>query len=263
MKKNIIAMIAIASIVCMAIFAQTSEKATVEGYAQTSEKAPVENERLVKVESLAEQGDTAAMHRLIEFYDENSTVYVEVEEVIEADGTEWTAEQVDSLNMENKINADMTKHYSERLDYWLEKGIAMNDPVALATKGMRMYYDDEANAIVYLSKATEAGNAQAALFCGSACLNQGRRDDAFKYLSIAYRLGEPSAGWHLAMCYSGGIGTEPNREKAIEVMRHAALLNYPEAVSEMRRIEPDNNVWQHKADSLEIDFPDFPIIPDE
>lgn len=251
MKKIIIAVIAITSIAVMAIYAQKSEKVTVD------------DERLIKLESLAEQGDTAAMHRLIEFYDENSSVYVEVEEVIEPDGTEWTAVEVDSLNLTNKNNAEMTKLYSDRLDYWLEKGIAMNDPVALATMGMRMYYTDEANAIVYLSKAADAGNAQAALFCGSACLNQGKGDDAFKYLSIAYRLGAPSAGWHLAMCYSVGIGTEPNREKAIEVMRHAALLNYPEAVSEMHRIEPGNKIWQHKADSLEIDFPDFPIIPED
>lgn len=249
MKKIIIAMIAIASIVCMAIYAQTSERVTVK------------DERIIQLESLAEHGDTAAMHRLIEFYDENSTVYVEVEEVIEADGTEWSAAEVDSLNLANKNNAEMTKLYSDRLNYWLEKGLAINDPVALATKGMRMYYDNETDAIVYLSKAAEAGNAQAALFCGSACLNQGKGEDAFKYLSIAYRFGAPSAGWHLAMCYSAGIGIEPNREKAIELMRHAALLNYPEAVSEMRRIEPGNNVWQYKADSLEIDFPDFPIIP--
>lgn len=250
MKKIIFAVIAIASIAVMAIYAQKSEKVTVD------------DERLIKLELLAEQGDTAAMHRLIEYYDENSSVYVEVEEVIEPDGTEWTAAEVDSLNLANKNNAEMTKLYSDRLDYWLEKGIAINDPVALATKGMRMYYEDEANAIVYLSKAADTGNAQAALFCGSACLNQGKGDDAFKYLSIAYKLGAPSAGWHLAMCYSSGIGTEPNREKAVEVMRHAALLNYPEAVSEMRRIEPSNKIWQHKADSLEIDFPDFPIIPD-
>lgn len=250
MKKIIIiAVIAIASIAVMAIYAQKNEEVTID------------DERLIKLGVLAEQDDTAAMHRLIEFYDENSSVYVEVEAVIEPDGTEWTAAEVDSLNLENKNNADMTKLYSNRLDYWLEKGRAMNDPVALATMGMRMYYTDEANAIVYLSKAADAGNAQAALFCGSACLNQGKGDNAFKYLSIAYRLGAPSAGWHLAMCYSAGIGTEPTREKAIEVMRHAALLNYPEAVSEMRRIEPSNKVWQHKADSLEIDFPDFPIIP--
>lgn len=250
MKKIIIAVIiTITSIAVMAIYAQKGEIVTVD------------DERLIKLESLAEQGDTAAMHRLIEFYDENSSVYVEVEEVIEPDGTEWSAAEVDSLNLANKNNAEMTKLYSDRLDYWFEKGIAMNDPVALATMGMRMYYTDEANAIVYLSKAADAGNAQAALFCGSACLNQGKGDDAFKYLSIAYRLGAPSAGWHLAMCYSAGIGTEPNREKAVEVMRHAALLNYPEAVSEMRRIESDNKIWQHKADSLEIEFPDFPIIP--
>lgn len=244
-------MIAIASIAGMAIYAQKNEKVTVD------------DERLTKLEALAERGDTAAMHRLIAFYDENSTVYVEVEAVMDADGTEWTTEEVDSLNLANKSNAELTKHYSDRLEYWLEKGISMNDPVALATKGMRLYYEDEKNAIVYLSKAADAGNAQAALFCGSACLNQGKGEDAFKYLSIAYRLGAPSAGWHLAMCYSVGIGTEPNREKAIEVMRHAALLNYPEAVSEMRRIEPGNRIWQHKADSLEIDFPDFPIICDE
>ena len=252
MKKIIIAVIiTISSIAVMVIYAQKDEKATVDDV------------RLIKLESLAEQGDTAAMHRLIEFYDENSSVYVEVEEVIEPDGTEWSAAEVDSLNHANKNNAEMTKLYSDRLDYWLEKGIAMNDPVALATKGMRMYYEDEANAIGYLSKAVDAGNVQAALFCGSSCLNQGKGDDAFKYLSMAYRLGAPSAGWHLAMCYSAGIGTEPNREKAVEVMRHAALLNYPETVSEMRRIESDNKIWQHKADSLEIDFPDFPIIPDE
>lgn len=251
MKRIIIAVIAIASIAVMEIYAQKSEKVTID------------DERLLKLESLAEQGDSAALHRLIEFYDENSSVSVEVEEVIEPDGTEWSAAEVDSLNLANKNNVEMTKLYSDRLDYWLEKGIAMNDPVALTTMGMRMYYKDEANAIVYLSKAADGGNAQAALFCGSACLNQGKGEDAFKYLSIAYKLGAPSAGWHLAMCYSSGIGTEPNREKAVEVMRHAALLNYPEAVSEMRRIEPGNKIWQHKADSLEIDFPDFPIIRDE
>ena len=39
-------------------------------------------------------------------------------------------------------------------------------------------------------------------------------------------------------------------------------VNYPEAVSEMRRIEPHNQLWQHKADSLNITFPDFQIISD-
>lgn len=231
-------------------------------YAQTGLNNTEDSEQLAKWETLAEQGDTAAMHRLIEFYDENSTIYVEVEDVIEPDGYELTEEEVDSLNLANKSNADRTKLYSNRLNYWLDKGIAMNDPVALATKGMRLYYEDEAEAVSYLSKAADAGNAQAALFCGSACLNQRRGNDAFKYLSLAYKLGAPSAGWHLAMCYSAGIGTEPNRDKAIDVMRHAAILNYPEAVSEMRRLEPGNKVWQHKADSLDIQFSDFPIISD-
>ena len=64
------------------------------------------------------------------------------------------------------------------------------------------------------------------------------------------------------MCYAAGIGTSPDREKAIEAMRHSAMMNYPEAVLEMQRIEPDNKVWQHKADSLDIQFSDFPIISD-
>lgn len=250
MKKMIITIIVIVSIVSVTIYAQTDEKVT-DG-----------NKEITKWETLAEQGDTAAMHRLIEFYDENSTIYVEVEEVIDPDGYEWTEEEVDSLNHANNNNADMTKLYSDRLDYWLDKGIAMNDPVALATKGMRLYYEDEAEAVSYLSKAAVAGNAQAALFCGSACLNQQRGEEAFKYLSLAYKFGAPSAGWHLAMCYSAGIGTEPNRDKAIEVMRNAAILNYPEAVLEMQRIEPDNKVWRHKADSLDIQFSNFPIISD-
>lgn len=228
--------------------------------AQSESKGHEDNARIAELEKSAENGDTAAMHHLIEFYDENSVEYVEIEAACDAYGNELDA---DSINSENKKNAEMSKDYSERLNYWLEKGLAIGDPVALATKGMRLYYGNEEAAIIYLSKAADAGNAQAALFCGSACLNQGKGDDAFKYLTKAYELGAPSAGWHLAMCYSAGIGTERNRNKAIEVMRHAAMHDYPEAVSEMRRIEPKNEIWQHKADSLEIDFPDFPIIPDE
>lgn len=248
MKKILLSGIAIVLIASVAVYAQIG-KNRIEG-----------NPQLDKWEKLAERGDTAAMHRLIEFYDENSVEYVEVVAVMEPDGTEWTAEQVAEANAESKRQAEHSKEYSERLDYWLEKGLAIGDPVALATKGMRLYYDDKEAAIIYLSKAAYAGNAKAALLCGSTCLNQDKGDEAFKYLTKAYELGAPSAGWHLAICYSAGIGTEPDRDKAIEVMRHAAMLDYPEAISEMRRVEPQNEIWQHKADSLEIDFPDFPII---
>ena len=79
---------------------------------------------------------------------------------------------------------------------------------------------------------------------------------------MAYEMGVPSAGWHLAMCYSRGFGTEKNKGKAIEVLKQSALLDYPEAVMEMKRIDPNNTLWQNKADSLEIDFPDFVIIDD-
>ena len=181
-----------------------------------------------------------------------------VEAIIDCDGDEVPQEEVDSINNANRISTEMSKEYAERLDYWLKKGLAMNDPAALATNGMRLYYTDANEAIKFLSKVAQKGNAQAALFCGSACLNQLKGDEAFKYLTLAYKLGAPSAGCHLAICYSAGIGTYPTRDKAIEVMRHAAMLDYPEAVSEMRRLEPLNKLWQQKADSLEIDFSRFP-----
>lgn len=221
-------------------------------YAQNRESSSPADKHLQKWEQLAERGDTAAMHRLIEFYDANTSIFVEVAEVIETDGYKWTAAEIDSVNRVNNTNAEMSEQYAARLEYWLNKGILENDPIAILTKGMRLYYEDETKAIYYLSKAADTGNAQAALFCGSACLNQSKGNEAFKYLSMAYKLGAPSAGWHLAICYSAGIGTEPNRDKAIEVMRHAAIMNCPEAISEMCRIEPANPVWQNKADSIDI-----------
>ena len=122
MKKIIFTVIAIASIACVVI------------YARINDKGVGSNGQVAQWEKLAERGDTAAMHRLIEFYDENSTDFVEVESIIEPDGTELPAEEVDSINLVNENNAEMTSMYSDRLEYWLEKGIAMNDSVALATK---------------------------------------------------------------------------------------------------------------------------------
>ena len=40
----------------------------------------------------AEQGDTAALHKLLRYLDENAVIYVEVEEVISADGEDITDE---------------------------------------------------------------------------------------------------------------------------------------------------------------------------
>ena len=223
--------------------------------------------QLQEWERMAEQGDTAALHRLIRFYDENSYEVVEVEEVVDVEAIEVVEDSVvcDTVAVYDTPELDdaTLELYRQRLNYWLDKGIAINDPIALEVKGMRLYYSNEVEAIKYLANAADSGNVRAALFCGSACFNQGKGDEAFTYLTKAYKLGAPSAGWHLAICYSAGIGTEKNRAKAIEVMRHAAMMNYAEAVSEMHRIEPQNEIWQHKADSLNINFADFPIIPDE
>lgn len=229
-------------------------------FAQNNANTIPYNEQVAQWEKRAEQGDTASLHRLIEYLDACLPIYVEVEEVIEA-----VDDDVDSVIVtddEPALSHERIEYFSQKFEYWLVKGMEINDPVALATLGMRLYYEDEAVAIELLKKAADAGNGKAALFCGSACMNQQRENEAFKYLSLAYQLGVPSAGWYLAMCYSAGIGTEPDKGQAIEVMRHAAIMNYPEAVSEMRRIEPNNPTWKHKADSLNIKFPDFPIIPD-
>ena len=212
---------------------------------------------LKALEKLAENGDTVALHKLLYFYDDNSDIIIEVVEAIDADGNEIVEEE-DIESFDNDLN----ELYLERLHYWLNKGLTSNDPVAKSITGRRLYYEDETAAIPYLAEIAENGDSQAALFCGSACFNQGKGPEAFKYLTIAYEMGVPSAGWHLAMCYSRGFGTEQNNEKALEMLKHSALLNYPEAVLEMKRIEPHNPLWQNKADSLEIDFPDFVILDD-
>lgn len=210
------------------------------------------------LEHRAEEGDTAAMHRLIDYYNENAVIEVEVVEVIDEYGNPV---DLDESGDEPSPDEEFTNYCSARLDYWLTKGISINDPVAIAVKGYNLYYTDEKEAIPYLSRAAEKGDATAALFCGSACFNQDNYVDAVKYLLQAYELGAPSAGWHLAMIYASGLGVEPDRDKAINYLRHSSILNYPEAVLEMKRIEPSNPLWSHKVDSLEIDFPDFPIIP--
>lgn len=212
---------------------------------------------LKALEKQAENGDTVALHKLLNFYDDSSEIYVEVVEAIDAYGNEIEFNDIKEGSYDNSLN----ELYLERLHYWLNKGLTSNDPVAKSITGRRLYYEDETAAIPYLAEMAENGDSQAALFCGSACFNQGKAmSEAFKYLTMAYEMGVPSAGWHLAMCYSRGFGTEQNKEKAIEVLKHSALLDYPEAVLEMKRIEPNNTLWQNKADSLEIDFPDFVII---
>lgn len=226
------------------------------GFSQIISKPSLSPE-LKAWEKLAENGDTISLHKLLNYYNDNSEIYVEVVEEIDAYGNE--------INYEDKnesIDNSLNELYLERLYYWLNKGLSINDPVAKRITGMRLYYDDEATAIQYLADLAEKGDGQAALYCGSACFNQGKGQEAFKYFNIAYEMGIPSAGWHLAMCYSRGFGTEQNKEKAVEVLKHSALLNYPEAVLEMKRIEPHNPLWQNKADSLEIDFPDFVILDD-
>lgn len=60
------------------------------------------------------------------------------------------------------------------------KGLALKDPVAISNKGQRDYYNDEEASIESLANAAQAGDSQAALFCGSACFNQGRYVEAVK-----------------------------------------------------------------------------------
>lgn len=220
-------------------------------FAQSNKQSAAElPDEIKQLEMMAAGGDTAALHKLLRFYDDNSSVYVEVEEFILCDDT--TGVEEDSV-VPSTTESELEALYNSRLEYWLNKGLEMNDPVAIFIKGMQLYYTDEAQSIEYLSKAADSGNSQAALFCGSAYYNQGQPDKAIKYLTMAYEAGEPSAGWHLAMCLSMKEDAD-SRQKALEYLRQSALLDYPEAVQDMRRIEPFNKTWQQKADSLEIDF---------
>lgn len=211
-----------------------------------------------RLELLAERGDTVALHKLLHFYDENSCEIIEIAEAVSPDGEDITYEV---KSEQEELNTPQNKLYNQRLDYWLSKGISIDDPVAIYIKGMRLYYTDEANALPFLTQAALAGNGQAALFCGSTYFNHGDGLHAIKYLVIADSLGVPSAGWHLAMCYVGKAGVEQDLEKAIHFLVRSGLQDFPEAVLELRRIDTDNPLWQQKADSLKIDFEDFPIIP--
>jgi len=250
MKTKIFLAIALMVAIIAVAFAQNGNE----------DVAKLQNE-VKEWEIQAEQGDTAALHKLLRYLDENAVIYVEVEEVISADGEDITDEVLnDSPTL---VDEEFSNFCAARLEYWIEKGLALKDPVAISIKGQRDYYNDEEASIESLANAAEAGDSQAALFCGSACFNQGRYVEAVKYLTLAYDAGVPSAGWHLAMCYSVGLGVEKNNTKAIEYLRHSAMMDYPEAVLEMKRIDPSNPLWSHKVDSLDIDFPDFPIIQPE
>lgn len=237
-------------------------------YAQSIQMEELPKE-IQEWERLAGKGDTAAMHKLLLFYDDNAPVYLDMEEVIEVESEDEyldTAIVVDDTiecDTVAVIPTEMEIFYLARLEYWLSKGLEINDPIATYIKGMRLYYTDETEALKYLSQAAEIGYGRAALYCGSTLFNQGRGQEAIKYLTIADELGEQSAGWHLAMCYIGNAGVEEDDEKAIYYLVKSALNDYPEAVLEMKRIDPENPLWQHKADSLQINFPDFPIIPIE
>ena len=123
-------------------------------------------DEIKKLETLATSGDTVAMHQLLRFYDDNSPVYLEVEEIIEVEAEE---EYIDSVVVVDEglecdsvapISDEMAALYAARLDYWLTRGIEMNDPVATYIKGMRLYYTDEAEALKYLSKAAEMGYSE-------------------------------------------------------------------------------------------------------
>jgi tetratricopeptide (TPR) repeat protein len=231
-------------------------------FAQNNNRSKIElPEEIKQLEQIAEDGDTVALHKLLRFYDENAPIYLEVEDYVDASGSE------DSIPEEEDpaatIDPELEALYNARIEYWLEKGLAMNDPVAIYIKGMRLYDSlEESEALEYLTKSANNGYAKAALYCGSTYYDLGDFNNAIKYLMIAHNSGETSAGWHLAMCFVAE-GKKGYRQKAIEYLRYSALHDCPEAVLEMKRIEPSNKIWAQKADSLKIDFSDFPIIPEE
>ena len=184
-------------------------------------------------EVMAEKGDNTALHKLLMFLHDNTPVYFDVEEVIEAEDENGNWIEVeDSVIVEDGMECDTVAYtidaetealYNARLEYWLEKGLSMNDPVAIYIKGMRLYYTDEPQALEYLTKSADSGNAQAALFCGSAYFNQGQIDKAIKYQTIAYNAGAPSAGWHLAMCLAAQ-GDDSKIIKAIAYIIHTPAV---------------------------------------
>lgn len=80
---------------------------------------------LKSLEEQAENGDTVALHKLLNYYDDNADIIVEVVEAIDPDGNEIIEE-----DDKESFDYDLNELYLERLHYWLNKGMAIEDPVA-------------------------------------------------------------------------------------------------------------------------------------
>ena len=90
------------------------------------DSAPCLSPELKAWEKLAEEGDTVALHKLLNYYNDNSEIYVEVVEAIDADGNEIELNEINEGSYDDSLN----ELYLDRLHYWLNKGLAINDPVA-------------------------------------------------------------------------------------------------------------------------------------
>lgn len=163
-------------------------------FAQNNNRSKIElPEEIKQLEQIAEDGDTIALHKLLRFYDENVPIYLEVEDYVDASGSDDpTPEEEDPAAT---IDPELEALYNARIEYWLDKGLAMNDPVAIYIKGMRLYNSLElSEALEYLTKSADNGYAKAALYCGARYYDQGDLDNAIKYLMFAHNSGETSAG---------------------------------------------------------------------
>ena len=205
-----------------------------------------------RLEQMAETGDTAALHRVLEYYDINAPVVLAA---VSEEGIGYDDVCQDTTKTTTPPPPDTgtatSDYFTSRLQYWLEKGLANNDPLATYITGIRLYDKNDAKAMSYLERAAEMGNVDAMMFCGSIYFDAGSIDKAIKYYDLAYKKDVPCAGWKLAGCY---IKTGQYRfDETFDVIYKSANLGCPDAVRMMIKTDPGNPKWRELYERMELE----------
>ncbi|MDE6792342.1 MAG: hypothetical protein K2J48_04595, partial [Muribaculaceae bacterium] len=124
---------------------------------------------------------------------------------------------------------------------WYEKAVAQGNTKAMVNCGI--LYDnglgvdkEYRKALEYYNKAAEGGDVQ-----GQYCLGNiffyGREGipvnyaEAVRWFEEAAKAKEPDSIFHLAICYSNGLGVEANQRKAYQLLYEAADLDFGPAIN--------------------------------
>ena len=216
-----------------------------------------------RLEQMAERGDTAALHSVLEYYDINAPVamtMIDEKGVGYEEAVRDTTRTATPPPSDAGVNAE--EYFTSRLQYWLSVGLVKNDPLGTYIMGKRLYFKKNAKAMFYLDRAAELGNTDAMMLCGSIYLDNGTLDKAIKYYYLAYKKSVPCAGWKLAGCYMD-MDPDKYKDQILDALIKSAHLECPDAVRAMTEMDPENPVWKEKNERLELEEVPVCIVPEE